>query len=537
MQRSYYRLFLCGLCGLLARWTQAAETPDTPLDSVVLIETDLTRGTGFVCKFGGSNYVVTCSRVIEAAKAIEIRSRAGQKFRPDLIELADTCDLVRLRIPDSDVAALSKAAAPPHKGMKVCLYSDEGGMGSITRQEGDVAVEPRAGVFGINAQFREHSTGAPILNALGALVGVAEYREGYDRDPWYARALLSEKPKREGLVLSKNLKWVEVPYAALYAQAAALRDIELFLHDTHQIARWLDTSPQRALVGFNAMQASRETLRAKRYRDAAYADLLLKISRHYVEYFENAEAHSATSHSVRIHARGLVDALGQIPRLVHEKTQRLRLSTQQYRARLRSSLSMLETWNDLLPVFAESFLPDDRRRDTAPSARAAKNTVSNGDDALFTIEVSRAAYEQAAYIVYDNETVKKRKAEVVRAVVWPSRKTPDGHFSSHCYLLDNAGKPLLTRELSRAVTRKLKTKEECSLDEAFRRGTDPVEILFFVPAVGGKEQLDWSYAIVVLRSYGASPRPEWAATSSFDSSVLEKTEWNNQEKRLLPKPE
>src|SRR5437016_3542694 len=94
---------------------QAQPTAD-PSACVALITTDRGRGTGFVCEFGGTNYLVTNAHVLEGAQQFEFRTINGTTLKAIRLELANDRDLARVLIDNPQHPSLRINADQPKIG-------------------------------------------------------------------------------------------------------------------------------------------------------------------------------------------------------------------------------------------------------------------------------------------------------------------------------------------------------------------------------------------------------------------------------------
>ncbi|MBN1670304.1 MAG: trypsin-like peptidase domain-containing protein [Kiritimatiellae bacterium] len=314
-----------------------------PMDSLIVVETDVGRGTGFLCRIGEDRYIITNTHVIEAAKSINLSTTQGRKFRPDKIELADNQDLARLHIPDEDVETLKMAGEDPAIGARVYVYGDSGGMQSITKLSGDVkGLGPD--VVEISAEFVQGNSGGPILDYKSDVLGVATFIVKPAKGEWHTKDTPFDKPRRFGVRLTGRIKWIEVPYPRFFAEASALRDVDSFMQDMHHVSKLLGLHPVQTREGFQKIMLSKETLKSKRYHDADYAEHILRISRNYVQFSDNAQKYSVSSYSVKSHLDRFFESLKHTPTLAREKLQKARWSTSHYRERAKEYVDLFETW-------------------------------------------------------------------------------------------------------------------------------------------------------------------------------------------------
>jgi S1-C subfamily serine protease len=183
---------LTGLAVLIAALTfissstWASETSPnqiTQLKSAVVIITTydatgtaLLQGSGF---FINANEVATSLHVIKGANQIRIETFAGTMVTvKSVVATNQEADLALLRLAEScpNSAILQLVATPPHEGEPVMLVSNpQGSRWKITR--GNVGLLWEFSGFRtrlqITAEIAPGSSGGPVLNEQGQVVGIA----------------------------------------------------------------------------------------------------------------------------------------------------------------------------------------------------------------------------------------------------------------------------------------------------------------------------------------------------------------------------
>lgn len=153
-----------------------AQIADRALPSVVLVQTPTMIGTGFVVWQDGR--IATNLHVIAGAKQASILLTDGRKFEQvEVLAVDQAHDLAILRIPTSGLKPLplgDSAAVKP--GEHVVAIGHPMGMGN-TVSDGLVSairkIDPKLTLLQISAPISPGSSGGPIFNEHGEVVGIA----------------------------------------------------------------------------------------------------------------------------------------------------------------------------------------------------------------------------------------------------------------------------------------------------------------------------------------------------------------------------
>ena len=70
---------------------------------LVIIDTDVGSGSGFVCSLDGTNFVITNTHVLEAARKFTFRTVNRGNLKPVRLELANDRDLARVQIENEEL--------------------------------------------------------------------------------------------------------------------------------------------------------------------------------------------------------------------------------------------------------------------------------------------------------------------------------------------------------------------------------------------------------------------------------------------------
>ncbi|MFT4177104.1 MAG: serine protease [Luteolibacter sp.] len=118
-----------------------AKDPIKVSDKVVIIEGDVSRGTGFLCSTEGALWLYTAAHVISGNKSIKVRDQKDNRYQSfELMQVADGVDLVRLKITGSDVQGL-KLESPEVSaeiGEEISAVGNSDGTGVIAVESGEI---------------------------------------------------------------------------------------------------------------------------------------------------------------------------------------------------------------------------------------------------------------------------------------------------------------------------------------------------------------------------------------------------------------
>ena len=172
---------------LLSTFIGAVKSQDTTIiykntvNSTVTIETDNGLGSGF---FVGENIIATNYHVMrDASRAICYSNNSTTKYKIDGIMASDvTSDLILLKVNGLNKPSLKMAKSLVSPGQRVFVIgSPKGLLATIT--DGIVSglrEFKNLSLIQISAPISHGSSGGPVLNANGELVGisVAQYTDG-----------------------------------------------------------------------------------------------------------------------------------------------------------------------------------------------------------------------------------------------------------------------------------------------------------------------------------------------------------------------
>lgn len=248
-KKSYLSLIAIMLCALIP--SQGASTVNDSLfssvkDNLVLIETDVANGSGFIC----GSWLITNEHVIRDAKNIvarylsgglvkfahpkeaaveQNRNAAKQKaagsgaFDDICLEVARDRDLARIMIHASS-GGLSIAEGVVDIGRTVYTFGNSDGSGVVTSLRGKiVGIGPDR--IEVDIPFVQGNSGGAIIAEDGTVCGVATYATiNSDPDNWLKKGTRFNKVRRFGLTLN-DVRWVRLSWADYVGRCRKLKEI------------------------------------------------------------------------------------------------------------------------------------------------------------------------------------------------------------------------------------------------------------------------------------------------------------------------
>lgn len=305
----------------------------------VVVETDASRASGFLCELHGTNYIFTNAHVFEGSKSFKFSTVDIERFAAYRLDLADDCDLARIHIEETNAPALKVAAASPSIDDPIALCGNSGGAGVITMQKGKVlGVGPA--VLEVSAEFVGGNSGSPIVNRDGAVVGVATYLVRQGASSWQTAGTRFEKTRRFGTRLTERQRWVEVPARQFLRATHVLADAETFLVDCREIYEGLGRANLGAIRGAFRKVAGRQRTEGKsaRYHDPAYSKLLTDFCENFLRAVKTATGRrrmSVKSSSFRVPLHNASLAFRAFPDLPMGKLKKTSWPTSFYRERAK----------------------------------------------------------------------------------------------------------------------------------------------------------------------------------------------------------
>ena len=152
---------------------------DRALTSIVSVTTDKALGSGAIISTDG--FIVTNNHVVEGAKSVSITLRSGKVYGAKVIYKTADNDLAFLKIQESNLQVLDFANSDLLKpGEKVIALGNPGGL-QFSATEGIVSALHRTvgtfrDVLQIDATIEQGSSGGPLINKYGKIIGITSFR-------------------------------------------------------------------------------------------------------------------------------------------------------------------------------------------------------------------------------------------------------------------------------------------------------------------------------------------------------------------------
>lgn len=335
------RGMVLGLGLLLSLTTfSVAAPPANPTDCIILITTDMGRGTGFLCNMDGSNYIVTCTHVLAGAQRFEFSTINKGQVKPVKLELANDRDLARLHIADASVPAFELSGTDPKIGNRVKVLGNSQGSGTITELTGEIkGIGPE--LLEVDAGFVSGNSGSPILDDEARVMAIASFVAKPGVTNWITSGTRFADTRRFG-VRPNNVKWVTVSTRRFYQEASVLADFDTFLYDASLVARLLDHHNLEDLPKVVALQKQGSR---PRYADTGYATLINGVCNSFSlaldAYKRGLDIRSS---SVSAPLQNAEMSFGKFPELPLRKIHDAKWSTKHYEDMAKDYEKIFTTW-------------------------------------------------------------------------------------------------------------------------------------------------------------------------------------------------
>jgi formylglycine-generating enzyme required for sulfatase activity len=225
-----------------------ADTPESVMHAVVVVEGDAGVGSGFVTVMFGKTVVVTNAHVLVGSRSIRVTDLRGNRLRFGPVCLGRSSDVALIPLLEWKEPVLTVEESVERAvelGAPVAAYGNSRGEGVITRSDGKVnGIGPEK--VEVTAEFVEGNSGGPIVaTTSGRVVAVATYISRTAAS-WVTAGTRFERVRRFGLRLD-NLQpadFQEVNEVAYNADLKRYRQLEycnqqaiLFLKDLVEYGR------------------------------------------------------------------------------------------------------------------------------------------------------------------------------------------------------------------------------------------------------------------------------------------------------------
>lgn len=202
-------------------------------DSLMIIEGETGRGSGFILLMKDKKYIITNRHVITGAKNLKVRSVNGYMPKIKSFELGVDADLVRMEIDENENVKFLVLSKTIDMKEPVAVYGNSEGIGVVTEIKGAInGVGPA--VIETTAGFVSGNSGSPIMNKKGEVLGVATFATQNKMQDWVAQGTRFENVRRFGLRLD-SVKWFSVSSNEFCNQNQLLSEAETYFSDLADI--------------------------------------------------------------------------------------------------------------------------------------------------------------------------------------------------------------------------------------------------------------------------------------------------------------
>lgn len=181
-----------------------------PVESLVLIEGDVARGSGFVAKIRDICFLVTNIHVLAPNSSISLSTAAGEQIHPQgQVFLSKDRDLAIIRIePTEHYLEVTEDIITDIKiGSWVVVPGNSKGAGVITQLVGKVkGIGPN--LLEVDARFVKGNSGCPIIDPVtGKVLGLASYVKAPDNESKIDQDSTFTKFRRFAYRIDNNEEW------------------------------------------------------------------------------------------------------------------------------------------------------------------------------------------------------------------------------------------------------------------------------------------------------------------------------------------
>lgn len=203
------------------------ETARKVMPVVVIIEGDVSTGSGFLVRQGISTYLYTAAHVLSGNNRLTVKTSDGRKFTKfGVFEVADGYDLARLELTEEiESAATLSDSSPLVIGHPVFAIGNSGGGGVLTVLKGAVTgVGPAE--FEVDATIIQGNSGGPVFDATtGKVMGVVTRALAAREDIWAAETRFSGVRRFAGR-LDGRIRWHRIAIGSFLAERRQMDEMD-----------------------------------------------------------------------------------------------------------------------------------------------------------------------------------------------------------------------------------------------------------------------------------------------------------------------
>lgn len=202
-------------------------------DSLMIIEGEISRGSGFILLMEGKKYLITNRHVMMGTKKLKVKSVNDYTPKIKSYELGVDADLVRMEIDESENVKCLVLSKTVNMNDPIVVYGNSEGMGVVTEIKGVInGIGPD--VIETTAEFVSGNSGSPIINEKGEVLGVATFATQNKMQDWITQGTRFESIRRFGLRMD-FVQWRNVSFNEFSNQSQLLIEAETYLSDLADI--------------------------------------------------------------------------------------------------------------------------------------------------------------------------------------------------------------------------------------------------------------------------------------------------------------
>jgi len=253
------------------------------LNSIVVVETDKSIGTGFIERSSNEVYLLSNQHILLGASNILLKTVNGNVLNYDKFFVSKRLDLVRFCLCSNTVntlpptVGLSYSETPPAMNENISVFGNSQGGGVVTELRGNViGVGPDT--IEVDANFVQGNSGSPIINSEKQFVGIATYVEKFAPTNWVTSGTRFEKVRRFGLRL-ENANWIEIPLRKYLSETYYLDDSMTVLNSfAHFIASSIEGGSGDGNKCVECLLRFDKQLEQKYYHDVNQMQYIMNLS-------------------------------------------------------------------------------------------------------------------------------------------------------------------------------------------------------------------------------------------------------------------
>ena len=197
-------------------------------NSVLIIQGDVSVGTGFIVSADGKKYVYTAAHVFSGNSRLTINNANGTAFKKfGALEAAEGADLVRLEILEdvADFLEIVPVISTLEINTSIAALGNGGGNGVISVEKGSV-LGTSGDSLEVDAGIIQGNSGGPVVElSSGKAIGVVTHLTNERKDVW-SQGTRQAEVRRFACRLNKEWKWKVMKIGAFLAEGKSLAEFD-----------------------------------------------------------------------------------------------------------------------------------------------------------------------------------------------------------------------------------------------------------------------------------------------------------------------